>query len=226
MTAGDVMDSAAALLNDTALTNFTYAKQIPYLNIAMRELQEECESNNVPMSNATSAVLVVPVGTVTIGPATTPALPTDLIEIQGCYERLTGTNDPFVPLTRVDFLPLYQSGQLFEDLIYFQWANQAINFLGATSSRDVKLNYIAAVLPVIASSTTTITMFNSISFLSYRTAALCAQFIGENKERADDLNVDARLGLDRVLNINTKGRQSTFTRRRPFMAGYKVRQGF
>ncbi len=224
MTAADIMDASASLLNDTAKSQFTYVAQIPYLNIAQRELQEECESNNVPMSNETSAVIPIAIGVKTIGDVTGPALPSDLIEIQGIYERLTGGNEDFQQVTRVEFLPLYV--EVFEDLVYFSWIGQIIRFLGATSPRDVKINYIGAVLPTVTASTDTIKLFNALSFLSYRTASLCAQFIGENKERADDLNVFARLGLDRFLNINTKGRQSIFTRHRPFMSSYKIRTGF
>jgi hypothetical protein len=224
MTAGDVMDGSATLLNDTAKSVFTYAVQIPYLNIAQRELQEECESNNVPMSNSISAVIPIAVGVKTIGDITGPALPTDLIEIQGVYERLTGSSEDYQQVTRVEFLPLIV--EVYEALIYFSWSKQIIRFLGATTPRDVKINYISTVLPNVTSSSDVIALFNAQSFLTYRTAALVAQFVGENKERADDLNVFARLGLDRVLNINTKGRQSIFTRRRPFMSSYKVRTGF
>ena len=226
MIAGDVMDASAALLNDASKSIFTYAAQIPHLNIAMRELQEECESNNVPMTNVTSAAIVIAVGIKTIGDVTGPALPTDFIELQSCNERLSGSAEDYIQMTRRDFLPLLDVSQQTEDLVYFAWEGQIIRFLGATTIRDVKLNYIGSIFAAVTTANDTIKLFNAQSFLSYRTASLCAQFIGENPERANDLNVFARLGLDRVLNINTKGRQSIATRRRPFMASFKVRSGY
>ena len=47
LTAAQVMDASASMLNDTAKTSYTYVAQIPYLNMALRELQEFFELNNV-----------------------------------------------------------------------------------------------------------------------------------------------------------------------------------
>lgn len=221
MIAGDVMDRSATLLNDTAKTVYNYVVQIPFLNMALDELQELLELNNVPMTNEVSAVIPIAVGVTTIGALTGPQLPTDLIEIQGVYERLTGTTDSFLEVTRCEFLPTITV--ITSSLIYWSWQVQIIQFIGANTPRDVKLNYIGATLPSITLSTTPIALFNAKSFLSYRTAALCAQFVGENPTRADALNSDATLALDRVIGINTKGRQVIVTRRRPFLAAYKAR---
>lgn len=218
-TAATVMDRAAALLNDSSLSIFTYVAQIPYLNVALDELQELFEENNIPSTNKVSAVIPITTGTVTLDGAA--GLPSDLVEIQSLGERTTGTTDTFIPMIRVEFLPqtLVQTMQL----IYWAWIGEVIKFIGATSDRDVELNYIASLFSTITASTDTISAINSRSFLAYRTAALCAEFIGENPERAESLNADAILALSRTLNISTKGRQSIVTRRRPFMANYRNR---
>jgi hypothetical protein len=89
----------------------------------------------------------------------------------------------------------------------------------------VKFNYIVDTIPDITAGTlgTNIPIINSESFLQYRTAGLVAEFIGENVERAADLNSMAQLALDRFLGINVKGRQAVFTRKRPFMAASRTR---
>jgi hypothetical protein len=220
MTAQDVLDKAAVLLNDSAKTIFTDAAMLPYLSIAQDELQEQLELNNVPMSNAVSAVIPITAGTDSIGDTGDPALPTNLIEPKALYERTTGTNDDFILMTKVEFLP--EVVIQLNELIYWTWQGQIIKFLGALSNQDVKIEYVAAVLNPITATSTIISLFNAKTFLEYRTASLCAQFIGENKERADDLNFNAALGLDRILGITTKGRQSIATRRRPFLSGYKA----
>ena len=221
MTAADPMDLAASLLNDTAKSIYTYAVQIPYLNMALNELQEMLELNNVPMTNEVSTAIPITTVMTDIGGSTGPALPTDLIEIQQLEERLTGTLDPFIPMTRFEFLPMITV--LTSSLMYWTWQKQIIQFIGANTNRDVKINYIGAVLPPVTVSTTPIALFNSKSFLAYRTAALCAEFIGENKTRADSLNADAGLAMDRLIGISTKGRQAIPIRHRPFMAAYKQR---
>ena len=220
-TAASVMDRAAAFLNDSALSIFTYVAQIPYLNAALDELQEIFEENNVPITNRRSSVLVIPAGTVTISFSTTPALPSDLIEIQKLGERNSGTTDSFTEMVRKEFLP--QTEVQTTQLIYWSWINEQIKFIGATSARDVELDYIASLFTAVTTSTNSITVINGKSFLAYRTAALCAQFIGENPERAQALNDDAVLALSRSLNITVKGRQSIVTRRQPFMAAWRGR---
>ena len=226
VTSGSIMDRAASLLNDTAKSIFTYTVQLPYINAAQDELQETLEENNVPITNEKSSIIVVTTAMTDIGGATGPALPTDLIEVQGAYERLSGSTEDFQIMARCDFLPPFTV--LTESLIYWTWQQQIMYFLGATTNRDVRLDYIAAVMPVLTSTTGTdnIALFNAKSFLAYRTAALCAEFIGENNSRAQELNTYAQMALDRFLAINTKGRQATPVRRRPFMAAAKVRSGF
>lgn len=229
LTAAKVMDRAASLMNDTAKTTYTYVAQLPYLNMAVDELQEAFELNNIPVTNQTAAIISVAVGTLMIGPvdgigATPPPnYPVDLVEIQGLYERLTGSNDPFVPMTQREFLPHALDNLPTESLSYWIFKDQRIEFIGALTPRDIRIDYIKAIFPDEVISSTTIGVINARSFLYYRTAALCSQFIGENKSRSDELNSFAQLAIDRVIGIGVKGKQSIVTRRRPFMSSYKRR---
>jgi len=230
LTATSVMDKAASLMNDTAKTVYTYVAQLPYLNMAFDELQESFELNNIPVTNqTTSPVIVIPIGTTSINPVdgvgsgAAPNYPTDLVEIQGLYERLTGSNDPFVPIHQREFLPHALDNLPTEALQYWIFEGQRIKFIGALTSRDVVIDYIKAIFPDQIAQTTVIGIINARSFLYYRTAALCSQFIGENKTRADELNSFALMALDRVTGIGVKSKQSIMTRRKPFMGAYKRR---
>lgn len=219
-----VMNSSAALLNDPAKTDYTFAAQLPYLRIALLELQEQFELNNIPVTNETSAGITVDAGVKVIGFNTTPALPSDLIEIQQIWERLDGSSEPFIPMTRFEFLPHYLEGEPVSELIYWSWIKQELRFIGATTDREIKLDYISSLFsPNTADETTIITVINTQTFLTYRNAALCAEFIGENPSRAQALNVDAGMAMDRALGIPTKGKQSIAIRRRPFRAAYRTR---
>lgn len=222
-TANDVFTNAAALLNDQAQSNFTDAVQMPYLNMALLELQETFEQNNIPVTNDTSAVIQVDEGITEIGFNTSPALPSDLIDIQYIWQRVRDTN-PWVPLTpRLDFLPEYNDDVEVPYFFYWAWQDQMIKLQAANNDMDLKLDYIKSIFATVTSSTDILGVVNCLSFLQYRTAALCAQFIGENKTRADDLNAFAVLALDRSLGIGTKGTQAILTRRRPFRQSYKTR---
>lgn len=220
-TAGSVMDGVAPLLNDTAKAQYSYTVQIPYLNIALAELQELFQENNIPVTNERSAILSVPVGTTTIEFGGTPALPADLVEIQGIGERNSGTTDDFSPMVKVEFLPMTEVTTI--QLIYWSWMADQINFLGATSDREVELNYIGNIFVDVTAFSDVLDVIGGKTFLTYRTAGLCAEFIGENPERAEVLNGNAIIALQRALNIPIKGKQSIVTRRRPFMASWRSR---
>lgn len=222
-TAGDVFVASAALLNDQAQSVFTDAVQMPYLNMSLLELQESFEQNNIPVTNDTSAVIGVDAGVTEIGFNTSPALPSDLIDIQYIWQRVRDTN-PYVPLApRLDFLPEYNSDVETPYFLYWAWQDQMIKLQAATSDMDLKLNYIKSIFVTVTSAHDILGVVNCLSFLQYRTAALCAEFIGENKTRAEDLNAYAVLALDRSLGISTKGTQAILTRRRPFRQSFKNR---
>ncbi len=107
LSAGEVMDLSAALCNDPDKTVYTYIKQIPYLNMALKELQEYFAQNNVPVTDQQSAVINCPAGTIIVPFAPDPPiggvpyLPNDLSEIQKVWQRTEGI-DPYTPLGKVD----------------------------------------------------------------------------------------------------------------------------
>lgn len=221
--ASQVMDSAAALLNDTAKTIFTYDAQRPYLNMALTELREYLELNNIPLTNDSDATITVPAGSTVVAfnaVSPEPALPSDLVEPLELYERTAGSDDDFLPMSRRQFLPPYVT--ITSNLIYWAWMGQEIKFIGANTDIEIRIDYTKSVLPNIQDQDDAIDYINAASFLYNRTGALCAQFIGENSERADVLNVTAQLAIDRAIGIGVKGGQSIATRRRPFNQAFKT----
>lgn len=211
LTAANVMDKAASLMNDTLRTVYTYAAQMPYLNMALSELDEHFQLNNIPVTDETSIVITIPVGTTEIsafdgiGAGVAPTYPQDLIEIQGIRERLSGSSDSYSSFTN------------------WTWESQKIKFTAFTTAREIILDYIKTIFPEVTNQAAVIGVMNAKTFLFFRTAALCTQFIGENAQRATELNNFAVLALDRVTGIGTKAKQNKITRRRPFMASYKRR---
>ena len=228
LTAAQVMDSSASMLNDTAKTKFTYANMIPYLNMSLRELQEFFELNNVPVTNEKSAVIEVDAGVTSVGFAPTvpiagtPYLPDDFIEIRVLWQRNRGV-DPFIPMGRLDYLDQALNGVETSQFNGYVWEAQEIRFQASNADNDLKLDYIRRLFTTVTSSTDALNVVNAQSFLSYRTAALVAEFVGENKTRADSLNSDASIALDRTIGISTKGRQVISIRHRPFRSSFKRR---
>src|SRR6266581_1418656 len=92
----EILAGSAALLNDTALTNFTYTAQLPYFKIACEDLRQELLDNNIPITNFTSIAILVSAGITDIGGLTGPALPIDLIDIFELWERISGTSNAYL----------------------------------------------------------------------------------------------------------------------------------
>jgi hypothetical protein len=229
LVASSVMDLSASLMNDTAKTVYTYTAQLPYLKMALNELQEEFELNNIPVTNATNIALTVVAGTTSINPidgtgaGPAPNYPDNLIEVQQLWERLNGSSEPYIPVSQSAFLPHNLDDITTSELQYWAFKGQRIVFIAASSDRQVKIDYVARLFPDNINENTLIGLVNAESFLMYRTAGLCSAFIGENQSRADALNSFAEMARDRAVGISTKGKQSNPVRRRPFMASYKRR---
>lgn len=224
LTAGTVMNASAALLNDVQKQQYTFAAQIPYLNIALQELQEIFEQNDVAVTVDTSVEITIPVGYdhIAYDNGVNPSLPSDFIEPQKVWEKANGS-DSYVPMTRVGLLPLHRTS--VGSFSIYIWAKQEIRFPISTRINDIKIDYIRNLFPPVVDQNSGINVVNAATFLEFRNAALCAEFIGENKSRADSLNNDAGLAVDRSLGINSKGGQAIITRRLPFRSGYKSRGG-
>jgi len=221
-----IINMVSSLMNDTAQTTYNNASVLPYLNIALDELQETFEQNNVPATNEVSTILTVPIGTIVIAfTGTTPLLPSNLIDIQQIWESESGQNN-WQPMTRREFIPHYLEEEDIGRFIIWVWMDQEITLPPSTLVTDLKLDYIKSIFgtPItIDNIAIDISIINIKSYLGYHTAALCAMFIGENPTRAQVLEGKAIEAESKVLGVSAKGRQAITTRRRPFRASYKTR---
>lgn len=224
--AGEIFDMARFFLNDQIGAVFTDTVLQPALKSAYEELRMECEDNNIPYTNLTSAAITIDAGVTSIGGPDAPALPTDLVEIVEMYERIAGSSSDYKRMDRRNFLPKTETQTTY--LQVYTWQKQIINFIGSTSDIEVKIDYVGDSLNQIIDENTQIAIYNSKAFLWYRTAALAAEFIGENTTRAQSLNGDALACLEVLENIGIKNQQNMPVRRRPFMSNYRQRgwQGY
>lgn len=229
VTAGQVMDLAAALLNDSAQSQFTYAVQLPYLRMACEVLSNECQINNIPSTQQTAAVIDLTAGQNRIVPVTDPdgtlpKYPYDLVEIQQLWERTSGSSMSFMPMTKADYIPHYLEIDPPTSILgVWSWLSQEIRFneYGASVDIEIKMDYIKTLFPATITANSVIGIIGCLDFLTYQTAGLIAKYSGENQTRADALLEEASQKLWTLLGIGTKGRQSIAVRRRPFMQAYK-----
>lgn len=215
------MDSVAALLNDTQMQQFSYAVQLPYIKRAFRELREELQLSNVPQTNKVESILSIPAGMTEISSLTIPPLPLDLIEIRQIYSRNAGVGG-WIPLVKSEYLSVIWDDIEINSFTGWAWNGNSIRLAASNQINDLKLEYISQGAAIVDENSQ-ISVINGRSFLESRTAALCAQYIGEDKPRADDLNIDATMALERLIMIETKSKQSIVVRRQPFRAAWKSR---
>jgi len=228
VTAKEVMDRSAVLMNDPTKTDYTYVVLIPFLKMALDEMFQSLMDSQVSPTLLSPGLITVPKGEGFIrspSAVTGPLYPADLVEIQGLSERLAGTNDPFTPMIRTEFI---KEALPAEKFTYWAWEDQMIRVIAATTDRELLLRYIGNrgiydITPDTVIGTGTI---NSMTFLAYKTAAYAAQFVGENVERAAILDAKAEQALEKMESISNKGRQQIMTRHRPFRAAYKARGGW
>jgi len=223
----EIITAVASLMNDSAQSLYTNASVLPYLNLSLDELQEIYELNDIPTTKETSAPITVKAGVSKIGFDTTPALPSDLIEILQLWESTTGLNQ-WTPMDKKEFLPHYLENNTTISM-FLIWALEHgdINLIPANADNDLKIDYIASMFntPIqIEDINVNLPFTNVKTYLEYKTAALCAMFIAENEERALALDSLTGSALSRALGIPIKGMQSVVTRRRPFRFSYKSRR--
>lgn len=225
-TPAEIMDITAADMNDSAQENYTDLALLPYFNMALRELLERFEENQIPVTNnTTSPDILCPAGTTEIGYGGVPPLPNDLIEVNQMWES-TDEGMSWMPLSRVTYINPNISDN--HELSYFgryAWKNNAIIVPPALNDVLVRIQYVArlVVIPVpLANVDDDINVRGCELFVGHKTAALCSMLSLQDTERATALNMLAEEAMARQLNVPTKAAQAITSRRRPFRQTYKT----
>lgn len=219
--ASDVMDAAAALLNDTALSTFSYAAQLPYVKRANEILETVMLANGISVQRQVSAVLTVPVSAVNNDLSGLVGYPSDMLVPIRCWERTAGSGLTYSLMTELDWEPEIVPTV---SLTYWVFRNNKIYTPGSTASANVKVDYWRQLSAITAAGSSEEVAASKV-YLSAKTAELCARYIGQNKEIADDLLTDevgpAQDLLERIYVKNSQGtrsRRRRFTRPRTYYA--------
>lgn len=205
------MDLAASLLNDSSKSLFNYDVQLPYLKMANDELSIELLSNSAPIQNVIAEINVA-IGALFL------TLPCNFFIPIKLEERLqSSTNDnDFVDMEQRVFEP---ASTQTSELKIWSFRNNKINFVGATTARTVRLRYKRNLSTIVDFSVVE-EVAKAKNFLAFRTAALCSEFIGGNKPRADSLNLQGAIYLEKLTSVIVKNNQGNRIRRHPFRVPY------
>jgi len=186
-----VYSTARTLLNDDGNALFTDAVLLPKLVEAFRELQTKLKLAAAPVMRAEAAQNIA------IG-ITTLVLPADLDQPIRLWEKAqAGANSTYIPMTEQDPLPYVAQTTTLK---YWQWYQQAINLIGSTVTRTVKIQYWRALTePTGPGSDLVIT--DCELYLAPRTAGLAAGSLGEAEKLAAMTEI-AEADLNNVIMAN------------------------
>lgn len=210
----DIYTTSRAVLNDTGIAIYTDDALLPFVRVANNELSDYLVKNGVPVQKQIQIDILVLPGNKTL------IKPSNLIVPITLYEKNQGAPDSdyqkmvekaWEPNTPVD-----------THLNNWDWRNQEINFIGASTNREVRLDYIR-LLADIQDENTQVEVIGSDNFLSFRTAALGARHIGENPVKANELDLEAIRFRDSLLQIGVRKNQTLRGRRRPFRLPFMSR---
>ena len=220
--ASEVMDLSAAALNDIDKTTYDYATQLPYLRLALQELQELFQLNSLPVTQETSAEVLINAGVTRLAfdAAGTVRLPDNLIEPLKVWERTAG-GAYWTPMTRANFIPQVYAGVRTAMLQNWTWQSNELRFLAASGNNEILIEYIGSLFPKFLRADTILPVQNAVGYLAYKTAELISDMVEHNPERAQSNGGRALMSLDRIQGITIKNKQSIMARRRPFRSGYK-----
>lgn len=169
--ASTVFDTARTLLNDDGNSVFTDTVLLPKLVEAFRELQAKLILSAAPMMRSEAAQNIA-------ANVTTLVIPADLVAPIRLWEKAqAGAANTYIPMTEQDPLPnLLPDGV---SLKYWQWYQQAINLIGTTVTRTVKIQYWRSLTEPTGAGSDLIFNRGEL-FLAPRTAGLAAGAVGED----------------------------------------------
>lgn len=194
------------LLNDQRGTTYPFAKLLPFLQMAYRDLAERLQLSE-------SAVVLETAGpvTVTAGDTTLTNQPTDIVLPLYMEERSVGET-LYIPMDQKLWETNYAIGAF---LNVWAWREERIVFAGATSTRQVQFIYLKS-LSELDDQNSAIVVSNARNFLAAKTAQYAEAFIKQNFKKSEKLEMMAEASAERLLRIATKGEQAMPVRKLPY----------
>lgn len=206
-TAGDIMNLSGSLLNDRLKKLFSFEIQLPYLRSANDDLDIEIQDAGWSVVDSVCNVNIAAL-------ATNLTLPCSFFLPIKLQERIqTSTDDDaFVDMTE---RAIESSSEASQNLNIWAFRNNLIYVTPATEAKTVRVSFRRSIIS-IADESTVAEIRKAKNFLAFRTAALCAEFLGGNKPIADSLNLQAAMHLEKLTSVMVKNQQGNRVRRKPF----------
>jgi hypothetical protein len=146
----------------------------------------------------------------------TLALPSNTLYMEKVWERQTGSNNSFVPMSQAQFgLP---SRPQQPQLVEWEWRNYNINMVGSTQTNDIRMRYWGS-LPTFFSPTldftaTFVPIIDCTDAVAYKVAVMYARMLGS--PGLPDLIAEAKEQMFQLKNATVKRTQAQDYQRIPY----------
>lgn len=207
-TAGTVMTRAAVHLNDAAQLVYSSAVLLPFLNMALDELEEEMGVFELSPLKKTSIVIDVPAES-----ASLPQMPSDFVEAISLYERPLDSSENWAEVREVADIALNYTVQPQESIVQWTIRNATLKINPPSADREVMLEYVGGLTPATATATA-IDIESSRRFLALVTARNAARDAGNSPRKADSFEPDIARARDRLVRRMQKNSQASLGARR------------
>lgn len=205
-----LLDADAAVFKDSIM--------LPLVELAQRRVHMALAvtggSTGQFLTAAATDIPITAVTQLTLDWTSSTPLPDDFIVPLKLWEKPTGsTDDNYTEMTKVE-----RQAQRSQDdrLIEWWWENAQIQFIGATTARTIRLEYMKLV-PAVTDLSATLPIPAEADCLVFFTAYLAALGRG-SLEQANAVKVEADFALAVLSNLNQKSAQESATRRLPYSA--------
>ena len=201
-------------INQPGKRNFTDPEIKSLVNRALGSIQLGLQSHGV-RDVRFEATVTLPAAATSITSSTTPALPTGFIAPIRLWEYQNGNWKDMQQVR--DHLPL--NADQAEQLIFWEWRDRALRFIGSTNNTQVKIHYRGAVDGVTKPSDT-INLPNMNEIVISKASAIGSALA--ELSTAQYWEDTYRLQFDQFLNVDAKYGQATGFRRKRRRFGLPV----
>jgi hypothetical protein len=205
-----IMDEAAVMMNDAAKTQYTYAAQLPYLRMALSDLEGKLLSGGYGRIRKRHADTNI---SVSGSPISFPSPPSDLLLPVELYEK--GSGEPDSNYIEIVFCRFFPNDAAAPVLGNYTFNNDIIQFPPVTQARVVRLDYYAS-LTAVADETTPITLIRVQRYLASATAYLLAKYVANSPSRMATTKEDKDEADHLLFNPMIHADQAAPVRKRPY----------
>lgn len=210
MLASTVMDMSASLLNDTARATYSYTIQLPYLRMAVRDLEGKLIVDGSPLFEEVSADINY------VADATTITLPADFfLPIRMFEAERDNANDNNWRLMQEVSWDVNSEP---DTMVLTKWnfREGALNVLPSSVNREVRLHYIKSTFGTITDENSTTAVERALNTLGFKNAEYIARYVMNNPARADALKADGAEQEELFRNALIRNNQHKVVRRKPY----------